>query len=1078
MNPLLPLFPRGTKTRGWPKHDVGGHVDYYPLSVLLTTEYPGDAHFSAYSAPSVKRRLVTDPPAYERIEGGVPMTVLLFDDDCAAAHRAMGGSEKLRADNAWWNVERAKFELLIAAYPGAFIYRTRGGARIVYSAEPYVIRTGPDESGWKRHYLSHVAMLARRFNIVCDPAISDWPRLHRLPHVVRDGVPQRLDTIGDPRRVGSLRYVPNDLERAADLRKAREIAARAPGPWRPAVALLANRVELRTERAKRPVKKVEPRELDAGEFQALAEDLGKALRKFSGRHAIHMAIAGACYSRGVPVERGPELARAIMSVTGETDDRPQPWQTTGERVRSGRPVAGYSKLKANWPELADIIDAALPHDGGARAVRDSLDAIGVPPSFSAADAAGQIRDAISSAPMGLTVIRVTEGAGKTQAATDVAIARANTAGSGRVPSTSRTLIVTDKHSVAIRVFERLADAGVRAEYRRSVLAVKKPDGSPACEYFVPVSALARGGQSPVAVFCEGVGMGDRGGNQPCPRKDDCPAYLGSTISLNPDQGGPAVVVTVHAKLAEGLAWVGEAGLVILDEDPHAVTAHTFRREDLERAIRASGALANFEQWRTVVLRALAAGLEIGSSGNTVADLFRAGCQSLESTDDWREDAERYYATTDPGAIANSFAQRAAYRRIAEKWQRRPSWAPKPHRREHVRVFSSRSASAELVESSRVHAVIAQAFAGGLKIIPPGANEHREHASMVVEMDEHALVLRVLIASAAVTEATKRTGPTVLLDATANTDLLSEFAGYEVKTVDIRVGDGAPMHRRILYYSAATRSKCLTKNDNTVQWDGLKRYVREALGFVLGRGVMIAMFTWLPLANVLRDAWAGSSNADPVAVELLAPVRAQGGDVRIGHYGATRGSDEWMDADAFVTIGDPRPNLGSVHAIASAIGLGDERDAVYRHATAAELSQAAGRARAPWRTKNCIHVHVGTVAPLSWDARAEVVELPRSAVSLPGVSAAVRVYGSKRQAARAGAISETSFRRAAGRDSEGLAARHLMPTEDTGGVLSGTKRPAANVLEENDNLLVRANDVSMMSDDVVKQTTSEDDDAAE
>ncbi len=111
----------------------------------------------------------------------------------------------------------------------------------------------------------------------------------------------------------------------------------------------------------------------------------------------------------------------------------------------------------------------------------------------------------------------------------------------------------------------------------------------------------------------------------------------------------------------------------------------------------------------------------------------------------------------------------------------------------------------------------------------------------------------------------------------------------------------------------------------------------------------------------------------------------------------------MGADVYLSVGDPRPNLGATRAIAAALGLADEHDAVYRHATAAEASQAGGRMRAPWRTTPALHVHVGTVAPYGWDASAEVLELPRGPTHcLDPTEAAesVRVYGSQRLAAAA------------------------------------------------------------------------------
>jgi hypothetical protein len=64
---------------------------------------------------------------------------------------------------------------------------------------------------------------------------------------------------------------------------------------------------------------------------------------------------------------------------------------------------------------------------------------------------------------------------------------------------------------------------------------------------------------------------------------------------------------------------------------------------------------------------------------------------------------------------------------------------------------------------------------------------------------------------------------------------------------------------------------------------------------------------------------------------------------------------------------------------------------------------SGRLRAPWRTKPALHVHAGITPALRWDARAEVLELPRGPTeALDPVTAAraVHVLGSKRLAAAA------------------------------------------------------------------------------
>jgi len=223
---------------------------------------------------------------------------------------------------------------------------------------------------------------------------------------------------------------------------------------------------------------------------------------------------------------------------------------------------------------------------------------------------------------------------------------------------------------------------------------------------------------------------------------------------------------------------------------------------------------------------------------------------------------------------------------------------------------------------------------------------------------------------------------------------------------VAVADGAPVTRRVLYWADATRKTAL--DGGVVRWaEGLERYVRAALAQVADAGARsVGIFTWKALADVLDAAVRGVDGADPTARAIVADARARGVELVVGHYGHARGRNDWSACDALVSVGDPRPNVGSSRAIAAVLGLADDHAEVYRRATAAEVSQVAGRLRAPWRTAPALHVHVGTVVPASWDARAEVLEIPRGpsdVIDAAAVLDAVRVYGSARVGAAAAGV---------------------------------------------------------------------------
>lgn len=1036
IDPHLPLIPLGQKHPSWPKFPRPRRVEYHPLSKLLTMHHAGDAHIAAYSVPSVLYRLCTDPPAYARIEGGVPMCVLLIDIDCAKSHRATGGSGKVAADDAWWAALCEKIERLLKDHPGGFVYRTRGGARIVFRLPvPFIVSDGPSELGWKRLYLSTLAYLSRNYGIVGDPSINDWTRLIRLPHTMREGVLQLLETIGDPYDIGALEH---DLDDPRLLAHARLLAERVPG-WKPVLRILA-RNALPPERRARNARVVEHRDVDTGVWSALAADLGRALTRHHGRHQVHLPLAGACFDRGLPLDMATSFAQDVCRASGETDDRPQVWQTTADRIRAGQSVTGYGHLAQNWPDLAAVIDTALPSGGGAQAVRDELDERGTPDDILASEASSTIRMVLTSRVPGPSLLRVTEGAGKTRTAVDVLRERALAAGGMEsIPSAMKSLYVAPTHRVAAEVADALR--GVRGVYLRSVLAAG------GCAYHVPLARVTAARHA-VQTWCEGWGMGYKGAPKPCDKLKGCPARAGAVVQLGGD-GSPAVVVTVHSLLQQGLNEVGDNALVIIDEDPDAVEALTLTREDLETAASAETEFAMSERFRGPVLRALAAGLERGDlpMKNPLAEVFARGCDVLRDDAAWKADVEREYgAEVSQDAILQTFAWKVVWTEFKDTkettWRRRGAWAPRPSKRAHGAVIAGTS-SERFTAASLTHATVARLVAGVVQAKAPHGAEHSERAVAAVEVapgDGSHRVLRAVIASPAVAAALHRYGPTVLLDATANATVINALAQGNVPVANVRVRDGAPILRRLLYWSGASRKHVLG-NSGDVRWaDGLERYLRAALAQVIERGAkQVGLFTWKPLADVLR------AGTNPTARALLDELVAAGVALTVGHYGDARSRNDWADCDALVSLGDPKPNVGASRAIAAVLGLSEQHDEVYRRATAAELSQVAGRLRMPWRKADATHVHVGTIPPASWDSRAEVLELPQGVtteVNPAAVLEAVRVYGSKRLAGAALGVSESTIRRsladAGNAYPEGSHTRcHVTPSENTKTVAPAT-----------------------------------------
>lgn len=179
--------------RGWPEHERGLLARYMSVAHALTAKHTSDAHFATYSVPEVPRRLAS-PLVFERLPKGVRVVLFVVDVDDPDADAAR---------DVWWLEERAKLQAMLTDHGGGYIYRTRGGYRIVYRlATPFVLTSQVDAERWKRTYLAWLGYVRDGYGIHGDEACKDWTRLYRLPHVKRDGQRREYETIGDPNVIG------------------------------------------------------------------------------------------------------------------------------------------------------------------------------------------------------------------------------------------------------------------------------------------------------------------------------------------------------------------------------------------------------------------------------------------------------------------------------------------------------------------------------------------------------------------------------------------------------------------------------------------------------------------------------------------------------------------------------------------------------------------------------------------------------------------------------------------------------------------------------------------------------------
>jgi hypothetical protein len=185
-------WPRAT---AYPKAENNVSVYLTPLSDALTGRYTTDAHFQPLTT-NIKRRLNNDAI------GKVPISVVYYvaDVDDPFAHLF-----DLPARESWRAAEQQKIDKLRKKRPGAVVYWTRGGYRIIFRcAEPFQIASISDKEAWWARYHAFRRYLFRVADLVVDPTCKDFGRLYRFPRVRRDDEDLNSTILGDPANIEAL----------------------------------------------------------------------------------------------------------------------------------------------------------------------------------------------------------------------------------------------------------------------------------------------------------------------------------------------------------------------------------------------------------------------------------------------------------------------------------------------------------------------------------------------------------------------------------------------------------------------------------------------------------------------------------------------------------------------------------------------------------------------------------------------------------------------------------------------------------------------------------------------------------
>lgn len=177
----------------------------------------------------------------------------------------------------------------------------------------------------------------------------------------------------------------------------------------------------------------------------------------------------------------------------------------------------------------------------------------------------------------------------------------------------------------------------------------------------------------------------------------------------------------------------------------------------------------------------------------------------------------------------------------------------------------------------------------------------------------------------------------------------ERAGIATELITLRVQDapGTKASRTILYTSHGSRRGVGANKGGELQWDVIEADLKQLFELAdrTKPNATILIGTFMCIALALKSTHA----------HLL-----EGRDVDVTYYEVARGRDDWKDRDVFASMYDPRPG-------------GQDSFEEMSEAASRALEQFHGRARDPQpRAVGAMHVHFGTLAPISWyDAGADV-----------------------------------------------------------------------------------------------------------
>jgi hypothetical protein len=540
------------------------------------------------------------------------------------------------------------------------------------------------------------------------------------------------------------------------------------------------------------------------------------------------------------------------------------------------------------------------------------------------------------------VVKTTTGSGKSWLVVRLAVERAKFG--------LRTAILCPTHELGRQLVDEIKKETPLCTQEGSPLAVIDGQGNPVCIHLGVGKGLANGGYLMRRELC--------GGRNPCRLRATCSA-------ARPTRRDETLIVIAPHQYAQSAIEFVDGGLLVVDEKLEFVDVQTIGVAKLRQARHHSFKFRDGYKIR-YFLDAVLEGLQ--HAPRDLPSLFEIGSTKLDQTQTKARGAR--------GGLKFATAFRVNSR-TCRSWmetlkEHLPQFAPSLANDAVAKLRDTdNGAEGEQVglAAQTIRALIETLMADGHSTIEAGD-------VVVGNIPAHTRA------------AFRHDGPLIILDATHDAEelegLLEKIGAEGFDIEDRSVSDGVPI-RRILFARTHMCRSHVIDGDNNPIWSGtglhgrgvgLLSGLRSAIDFAIDADAkQLAIISIKTVEDDIRAHWQGQGDSQALA-DVLNRWRNHGGRLELGHYFGLRGLDRMKTCDVLVTLMDPWINMGAFRVRCDVLGLTGCFDAQFIRACEAELDQAHGRLRTPWKEKPGILIHVGVQLALSWDRGAEVMRVPR------------------------------------------------------------------------------------------------------